>query len=225
MANLRKAEGTIPFHIPGIYKPCHTWYRIIGTICASGKQPLILLHGGPGACHNYLLPFTDLWKNYNIPVIFYDQIGNGLSTHLDEKNGDKTFWVESLFIRELDNLIDYFELRKNGFDIYGQSWGGMFGSAYAASKPKGLRKLVIANSPASSDLWAEGIKDLIKQMSKDVQEAFDDAEKTGNYESDTYKTAVNTFYRKHLCRLETWPKELQETIEWLGSDPTVYGSM
>jgi proline-specific peptidase len=225
MVTLSTAEGTIPFHIPGIYKPCHTWYKIIGTISASSKRPLILLHGGPGACHNYLLPFIDLWKNDNIPVIFYDQIGNGLSTHLDEKNGDKKFWVESLFIQELNNLIDHFDLRKYGFDIYGQSWGGMFGSAYAALKANGLRKLVIANSPATSDLWVEGIKELIKGMPKDVQEAFEEAEKTGNHESETYQTAVNTFYKKHMCRLETWPEELQASFEWLGSDPTVYGSM
>jgi L-proline amide hydrolase len=101
----------------------------------------------------------------------------------------------------------------------------MFGSAYAALKPNGLRKLVIANSPATSDLWVEGIKELIKGMPKDVQEAFEEAEKTGNHESETYQTAVNTFYKKHMCRLETWPEELQASFEWLGSDPTVYGSM
>jgi proline-specific peptidase len=225
MATPPTAEGTILFHIPGISKPCHTWYKIIGIISATSKPPLILLHGGPGACHNYLLPLIDLWENYNIPVIFYDQIGNGLSTHLDEKYNDKKFWIESLFIQELDNLIDHFDLRKNGFDIYGQSWGGMLGSSYAALKPQGLRRLVIANSPAASDLWVEGLKELINGMPKDVQEAFDEAEKTGNYQSEAYQAAVSSFYKKHMCRLETWPKELQASFEWLEGNPTVYGSM
>ena len=32
----------------------HVWWRRVG---AGPKTPLVLLHGGPGAGHNYLLPF------------------------------------------------------------------------------------------------------------------------------------------------------------------------
>jgi pimeloyl-ACP methyl ester carboxylesterase len=42
---------------------------------------------------------------HGIPVIMYDQLGCGNSTHLQEKNGDGTFWTISLFLSELDNLL------------------------------------------------------------------------------------------------------------------------
>src|SRR5262249_1035523 len=36
-------------------------------------------------------------------VVFYDQIGNGRSTHYEGRNGD--FWTVDLFVRELQNLV------------------------------------------------------------------------------------------------------------------------
>ena len=41
------------------------WYRINGKQhFASGKTPLICLHGGPGASHHYLLPLVmDILKD------------------------------------------------------------------------------------------------------------------------------------------------------------------
>lgn len=46
-------------------------------------KPLVVLHGGPGATHDYLLALTEFamlgWQ-----VVHYDQVGNGRSTHLPE---------------------------------------------------------------------------------------------------------------------------------------------
>ncbi|KAF8123128.1 hypothetical protein EV363DRAFT_783260 [Boletus edulis] len=36
-------------------------------------RPLVVLHDGPGLLHHYVLPFKEL--RFNIPVIFYNQIG------------------------------------------------------------------------------------------------------------------------------------------------------
>jgi pimeloyl-ACP methyl ester carboxylesterase len=41
-------EGRIPF------RGHETWYRIVGEGEEPGKLPLLTLHGGPGACHDYL---------------------------------------------------------------------------------------------------------------------------------------------------------------------------
>ena len=40
-------EGTMPF------SGYQTWYRIVGDRDAPGKYPLVCLHGGPGAAHDY----------------------------------------------------------------------------------------------------------------------------------------------------------------------------
>src|SRR6266480_2037383 len=37
-------------------------------------------------------------------VVFYDQIGNGRSSHYPERGAD--FWTVDLFVRELHNLVD-----------------------------------------------------------------------------------------------------------------------
>lgn len=118
-------EGTVPFEIPGKSDvPCFTYYKVIGDI-SCGAPPVVVLHGGPGAGHEYLLSFAELWPKYGLPVIFYDQIGCASSTHLRDTAGDKEFWQESLFITELNNLIDALKLRNGpGFHLLGQSWGG-----------------------------------------------------------------------------------------------------
>src|ERR1700749_3558283 len=50
------------------------WWMRVGK--GSGT-PLLLLHGGPGAAHNYLLPLKPLADER--PVILYDQLGCGKS--------------------------------------------------------------------------------------------------------------------------------------------------
>lgn len=46
----------------------------------AAAPPLVVLHGGPGLTHNYLVPFSDIATKFNIPVIIYDQLGNELFT-------------------------------------------------------------------------------------------------------------------------------------------------
>ena len=38
-----------------------------------------------GMVHDYFVPFSDLVADAGIPVILYDPLGNGLSTHLHDK--------------------------------------------------------------------------------------------------------------------------------------------
>lgn len=80
----------------------------------------------------------------------YDQLGCGRSTHLPHLRGDADFWTVGLFLRELENLLE--KLGVEDYDLLGQSWGGMLGSEHAVHQPKGLKKLIISNSPASMKL-------------------------------------------------------------------------
>ena len=74
-----------------------TSYTVFGDL-ASGTTPLVALHGGPGIPHQYLLPHTRLVTERAIPVILYDQIGCGKSTHLKDKPAE--FWSVELFVAE-----------------------------------------------------------------------------------------------------------------------------
>ena len=42
------------------------------------KGTIVCLHGGPGACHDYLLPLADM-AEFGYKVVFYDQLGCGRS--------------------------------------------------------------------------------------------------------------------------------------------------
>jgi len=135
-------EGYAPFG------PYQTWYRITGDL-TSGRTPLVVIHGGPGCTHDYVDAFKDVAASGHA-VIHYDQLGNGRSTHLPDK--DPSFWTVSLFLDELNNLLDHLQISQN-YAILGQSWGGMLGSEHAILQPKGLRAFIPANSPTCMRTW------------------------------------------------------------------------
>ena len=83
-------EGYAPF------RDYVTWFRVTGDP-QSTKLPVVILHGGPGAAHDYL----DRYKQLAAPgrqVIHYDQLGCGKSTLLPDKGVD--FWTPRLFVEE-----------------------------------------------------------------------------------------------------------------------------
>ncbi|KAB8698115.1 hypothetical protein FH972_026365 [Carpinus fangiana] len=216
--SIPSVEGSVDFRS---YK---TWYRITGSL-TSGVTPLICVHGGPGACSDYLWPLQELASSYNIPVVVYDQVGNGRSSHMPEKVGDESFWTEELFKEELANLIDKLGLRAGGYHLLGQSWGGMLCSAFASERPAGLRKLIISNSPASMPLWLEACNKLRNELPQDVQETLLKHEKEDTTDSDEYKAAVEVFYYRHLCRVKPFPALAKASLDWIEKDPTVYHTM
>lgn len=221
MAPLPVTEGEVDFNAPGAGKPCKTWYKIVGSL-ESGKTPLVTLHGGPGAGHEYLEPLIDVYEQHGIPIVFYDQIGCGRSTHLREKPGDVNFWTFDLFIKELDNLLDHLKLRDGGFHLFGQSWGGMLGGAYAARKPRGLKKLIIAGGPASIPLLVKGYDDLFAQLPPDVRAVLEECNRRGDYESEEFEKAAAVFYSRYVCRMEPHPEGVKAAFKNLKDDPTAY---
>lgn len=215
--------GKIPFEYPDTGLKGETYYLLFGDLNSS-KTPLICMHGGPGAGHQYLLPIALLSIDYSIPVILYDQIGCGGSTHFRDKKGDDTFWIPALFMAELDNLKSYFKIEK--FDLLGQSWGGMLGGQYAIEKqPKGLNKLIISDSPCDMVTWVKVANELREDLPKDVRETLTRCEKEGKTETEEYEAAVGHYHALHVCRLSPWPKEFMDTTGNLKDDDTVYGTM
>lgn len=226
MARTPSAEGQIPFQVPGsLDVSCSTYYKVFGDL-SSGAPPVIFLHGGPGGGHEYLLSFAELWPQYGLPVVLYDQIGCGASTHLPQTAGDKDFWQESLFVAELDNLIDHLKLRDGpGFHLFGQSWGGLLGVAFAARRPRGLQRLVLASGLASMDLSEKSIKMCRSELPADVQEVLNRCVREGDYKSQAYRDAMTVFQKMFVCRADPLPEELLASLKHLGEDQTVYGTM
>jgi L-proline amide hydrolase len=214
-------EGKVPFPIEG--DTAETWYRVDGDLRPDDPDspaPLVTLHGGPGATHDYLLALADLADGR--PVVFYDQIGNGRSTHYPERGAD--FWTVELFVRELHNLVDALGVAGR-HHVLGSSWGGFLGQEYALTRPPGLRSLVLADTAASfPDFLAEANR-LRGELPPDVEATLKRHEEAGTTDDPEYEEACMVFYRRHLCRLEEWPPELVESFEWITRDPTVYHTM
>lgn len=199
-----------------------TWYKVVGELdqasSGSGPAPLVTLHGGPGATHDYLMSMTDLATDGRA-VIFYDQTGNGNSTHFPDRGAD--FYTVDLFVRELDNLIAHLGIGR-AYHVLGQSWGGMLAQEHAITQPAGLRSAILSNTAASFGAFAVEANALRADLPADVEETLRRHEAAGTTGDPEYVEACQAFYRRHLCRLDPWPPEVVRGFELMDADPTVY---
>ncbi len=197
-----------------------TWYRVVGDL-KSSKTPVMILHGGPGAGHNYCEPIADVLAQTGRAAVLYDQIGCGNSTHLPDK--PKEFWTPELFMEELVLLTEHLGI-SNKYNIVGQSWGGMLGMQFAIQNPKGLNAMVIADSPASMEVWVSEANKLRKELPPEVEATLLKHEAAETTEDPEYIAAVDVFYSRHLCRIPQ-PPYVVASFEQLAADPTVYHTM
>lgn len=197
-----------------------TWFRVSGNLDGS-KVPLVVAHGGPGCTHEYVDAFKDLAETGRA-VIHYDQIGNGRSTHL--RQAPSNFWSVQLFLDELDNLTRHLGI-SDRYNLLGQSWGGMLAAEHAVRQPQGLNALIIASSPSSMPVWTSEAQRLRSELPEDVRNTLERHEADANFSHPDYVAASEVFYRRHVCRLDVWPEEVQRTFAALADDPTVYHTM
>ncbi|MEO7995811.1 MAG: alpha/beta hydrolase [Gemmatimonadaceae bacterium] len=86
-------------------------------------SPLVLLHGGPGAHHDYLYPqCLELAQTHRL--ITYDQRGGGQS-----KSDDRTSITWRTQVDDLAQLITEFNV--GSLNLVGYSWGGLLSMLYA----------------------------------------------------------------------------------------------
>lgn len=214
MRSVETKQGFAPF------RKYQTWYRISGDLGAR-KAPVVILHGGPGAAHNYVDSYK-LLADQGRAVIHYDQLGCGDSTLLPDKGA--SFWTPELFIAELNSLIDTLGIRSR-YHVLGQSWGGMLGAEFAITRPSGLRSLVIANSPASMELWVSEANRLRSELPDDIRTTLERHEAAGTTNDPEYQAATMKFYERHVCRVTPFPPEVVETFDQIARNPTVYNTM
>lgn len=176
--------GKMPF------KGYETFYRIVGE--ASGKAPLLLLHGGPGSTHNYFEVLDALAATTGRQIISYDQIGCGESY----VEGHKELWTLETWMEELEALHHWLHLDR--VHLLGQSWGGMLIIAYLIDRqPKGVESVILSSTLPSSSLWSHEQQRLISFMPKDEQQAIARAVATGNFEADDYLKANDHYTVLH----------------------------
>ncbi|KAH9834537.1 Alpha/Beta hydrolase protein [Rhodofomes roseus] len=213
---MSETTGTVDFVVGS--ETFQTWYKVIGNL-KSGTPPLVVLHGGPGLLHIYMRCHARLWETKGIPIVLYDQLGCGQSTHLPGK--PKSFWTFELFIAELQNLVQKLGIEE--YDMLGHSWGGVLAMKYVLTQQsKGLRRIVLSNSLASMRLWEAGCRELIAKLPKDVRDTIERCEREGKTDSQEYKDAELYFLKRHGNIMDPLPEDLLLSLEEQGKDLTVY---
>jgi proline iminopeptidase len=71
--------------------------------------------------------------------------------------------------------------------------------------------------------WVADSRQLIAALPSDVAEAILQGERTGQTDSEAYQAATQAFYRRYLCRRDSWPEPLDRAFAGMGAQ--VYGSM
>ncbi len=188
------------------------WYRWVGT----GATPLLVLHGGPGAGHDYMESLERL--STGRPVIFYDQLGCGKSAQPDEAS----LWRIGRFVKEVGEVRQALKLDK--VHLLGHSWGGWLAIDYMLTKPQGVISLTLASTSASVQEFVTEASRLKMALPKEMREIMKRCESSGDFENSEYEGAVMEFYRRHLCRLNPWPDSLMRSFHNLDGN-AVYATM
>jgi proline iminopeptidase len=128
------------------------YYRTLGTADAT----MVVLHGGPGLDHAYLLPDLEPLADFHT-LVYYDQRGGGRSTLVaDGAELDLQAHVE-----DLDAVRRELEIERTV--ILGHSWGAVLAAHYARAYPQHVEKLVMVSpgavrrTPYEDELFARAI--------------------------------------------------------------------
>jgi proline-specific peptidase len=204
-------EGYVPF------RGYATWYRIVGDISAAGaKVPLLVLHGGPGFPHDYLLDLAGL-SDGGRAAVFYDQLGCGRSDRPD----DPALWAIETFVGEVTAIRTALGLEQ--VHLLGHSWGGWLALEYALGKPAGLASLILASTCASIPAFAAETRRLKETLPRGVQDVLDRHEAEGTTGAPEYREAASIYHRRWVCRMDPYPAHVRQSFAGFGSE--VYEAM
>jgi proline-specific peptidase len=184
------------------------WFARFGEGPAT---PVLVLHGGPGAGHEYLSPLTDRLSRLR-PVVVFDQLGCGRSEHPQ----DDALWTLDRAVSEVQAVRAALGLEE--CHLLGHSWGGWLSIEYAVRGATGIVGLVLASASASMPQFVEEVNLLVDQMPEPHRSILIDLGAQGRYSDPSYLSALDAFYHRHLCRLDPWPDLLVESLEQEGDN-------
>jgi proline iminopeptidase len=180
----------------------HVWVKRVGN---NPHLKLLLLHGGPGATHEYFEAFDSYLPKEGVEYYYYDQLGSAFSDQPD----DDDLWTIPRFVSEVDQVRQAIGGNKDNFCLLGHSWGGMLAMEYALAHQDQLKCLVISNMMASIPAYNDyAHKVLEPQMDQAVLKQILDMEKTGKTEQPQYMgLLMPNWYQQHILRrpADQWP--------------------
>jgi proline iminopeptidase len=150
----------------------------------AGAPRLLVLHGGPGADHCYLLPQM-LHLGEKFDLLFYDQRGGGRS-----KSDARIPVTSQTHVTDLGAIIDEFDLKP--LSIVGYSWGAMLGLLYVLQQrtipelPAVDRMALIDPAPLTKEYRQQFEAEFARrQASPEIQQLRDELASSGLRERDS----------------------------------------
>jgi proline iminopeptidase len=158
------------------------YYKAIGN-----GDPLLIVHGGPGASHDYFLPYLlSLIKNNRL--IFIDERGSGRSQKLDDPAG---YTVENM-VEDVEGVRKALGLGK--VSLLGHSYGGVLALAYALKYQENLSNLILCSTFHSTSKMNQVFQQIKEKMNPELRAKIDKMEQEGlyghgkDYEKNRYTT-------------------------------------
>jgi proline iminopeptidase len=187
----------------------------------TGNNPeikVLLLHGGPGATHEYLEAFDSYFPGAGIEYYYYDQLGSAYS---DQPN-DASLWEIPRFVDEVEQVRQALGLDASNFYLYGQSWGGMLAIEYALAHQEHLKGLIISNMMASVPAYNAYAHDvLMPMMDQEALAEIQSLEQAGDYANPRYMELLTEhYYVDHILRLpaDQWPDPVNRAFAKLNAE-------
>jgi proline iminopeptidase len=157
---------------------------------AVGAGPaVVVLHGGPGAHHDYLLPQFDALARGRL-LRYYDQRGGGRSP---VERSVPVGWREH--VADLDHLLTQWSAVPA--TILGYSWGGLLAMLYATEHPGKVARLALVSPAAATAEGREAFERRFAERMRDprIVQARDELQRSGIRERDPER------YRHRLFEL------------------------
>lgn len=203
----------IPIQTPvGTFR---VWTKRIGN---NPRMKVLLLHGGPGATHEYLEAFDSYFPAAGIEYYHYDQLGSAYSDQPDAPE----LWETSRFVDEVEQVRVALGLDSSNFYLYGQSWGGLLATEYALAHQDALKGLIISNMMASIPAYNEYAENvLMPSMDPEVLAEIKALEAAKDHGNPRYEELLfQHHYVQHVLRmpLDEWPDPVNRAFAKLNLD-------
>jgi proline iminopeptidase len=148
------------------------YFKTFGT-----GTPMLLLHGGPGVSHDYLVqPLLPLMRLRQL--VFIDERGCGNS----QNNLPDSEYTLALMVEDVENTRIALGFEK--IDVFGHSFGGILAQAYAIKYPHRVSALLLAGTGSSAQHVNSDLLGIKNRASDDVKAQIDQLERDGIYGKD-----------------------------------------
>jgi proline iminopeptidase len=195
----------------------HVWTRRFGN---NPRIKLLLLHGGPGATHEYFEPCDSYLPAAGIEYYFYDQLGS----HFSDQPDFPELWELPRFVGEVEQVRIALGLDASNFFLLGHSWGGILATEYALAHQQQIKGLIISNMMMSIPAYNEyAEKVLMPAMDQAVLAEIKRIEAARDYQNPRYmELLMPHHYVHHVLRkpLGSWPDSAERAFKYL--NPKVY---